>query len=99
MVAEISKKSPHIDWEEPKLTSLEYYSKILDYEAVVCAQGNGPGDNHRIYETLYLNRIPITFNASMYEKLHHKFPVILLENLKLLEDYNFIKQKIEQAKL
>jgi len=98
LVSKICKKSSYIDWEEPKLTSYEYYNKILDYEAVVCAEGNGPGDNHRIYETLYLNRIPIVFNSAMYEKLHHKFPVILLKNLELLNDYDFIREKIEEIK-
>jgi len=34
----------------------------------------------------------------MYEKLHHKFPVILLKNLELLNDYDFIREKIEEIK-
>lgn len=87
-----------IDWEESNLSIRGFFEKISEYEAIVCAQGNGPGDNHRIYETLYMNRIPITFNKIMYENLHHLFPVVFLENYKDLYDYNLIKEKIEIAK-
>lgn len=56
------------------------------------------GDNHRIYETLYLNRIPITFNKIMYERLHHNFPVILLEDESQLSNVDLIKNKINIIK-
>lgn len=87
-----------IDWEEPTLNYEKFLYKLLDYEAIVCPQGNGPGDNHRIYETLYMNRIPITFNKVMYENLHHLFPVVLIENYKDLKNYEFMRNKINEAK-
>ena len=51
-----------------------------------------------IYETLYLNRIPITLNKTLYTLLHHNFPVVLLEHPEQLLDFNFIKSELEKAK-
>jgi len=98
IIKKICIDSEFIDWEEPNLTVDLFMKKLLEYEAVVCAQGNGPGDNHRIYETLYMNRIPITFNKVMYENLHHLFPVVLVENYEDLSNYEVMRNKINEAK-
>ena len=87
-----------IDWEEPVLSINDFFKTILNYEAVVCAQGNGPGDNHRIYETLYMGRIPITFNKTMFDVLHNLFPVVLIENYQDLDNFNIMSDKIKEAK-
>lgn len=97
-VRNICISSEFIDWEEPQLNISDFMYKILDYDAVVCAQGNGNGDNHRIYETLYMNRIPITFNKIMYDTLHYNYPIVFLENIDLLRDQNYISAKIQAAK-
>ena len=65
---------------------------------MLCPQGNGLGDNHRIYETLYLNRIPITTGPHVHKSLHHKFPVVLIEDINLLNNYDLIKEQVEIAK-
>lgn len=98
-IINICKESPHITWEEPTLTISEFFDRILDFEAVVCPQGNGFGDNHRIYETLYLNRIPITTGQHVYKTLHHNFPVVYIDNVKLLKNHEYMKEQIEIAKL
>lgn len=98
LVRKICIKSPHIDWEEPNLTTEQFFTKASEYECVVCAQGNGNGDNHRIYETLYMGRIPITFNKTMHQKLHFNFPVILLEDPEMLRDIDYIKSRIYEVK-
>jgi hypothetical protein len=97
-VRNICIQSPHITWEEPTLSVEKFFDRVLDFEAVVCAQGNGPGDNHRIYETLYLNRIPITFNKTLYSSLHHNFPVVLLDSPEQLLDYDFMVSEINNKK-
>jgi hypothetical protein len=97
-VRNICIQSPHITWEEPTLSVEKFFDRVLDFEAVVCAQGNGPGDNHRIYETLYLNRIPITFNKILYSSLHHNFPVVLLDSPEQLLDYDFMVSEINDKK-
>jgi len=98
LVRQISQESPHIDWEEPNLTSEEFYKKVLEYDAVVCAQGNGPGDNHRIYEVLYLGRIPITFNTELYRRLHHNFPIVCLSDPNALRDREYLEKQIQRVK-
>ena len=98
IIRDICIKSDFIDWDEPTLDVSNFFKKILNYEAVVCPQGNGPGDNHRIYETLYMNRIPITFNEIMYNNLHHLFPVVLVQDYNELLDYEIMKNKINNSK-
>jgi hypothetical protein len=97
-IKSICQNTEFIDWDEPTMSIESFFYKMLDYESVVCAQGNGPGDNHRIYETLYMNRIPITFNKVMYENLHHLFPVVLIERYEDLSNYEFMRNKINEAK-
>lgn len=97
-VKQVCETTPYITWEEPNLTIPEFYSKILDYEAVVCPSGNGRGDNHRLYEVIYLNRIPITFNKVMYDLIYHKLPVVLLDSPVQLQNYDFMKEQIEIQK-
>ena len=60
----------------------EYYQNwiedVCDHHYVLCPRGNGI-DTHRLWETLYLGRIPITtrnFNTKFYENL----PILLVDN-------------------
>jgi hypothetical protein len=107
-IKDICNSTHFIDWDETinfsdyslynNFESLNYfYSKILDYQAVVCPIGNGI-DTHRVYETLYLNRIPITFNTPIYEKLYQNYSVILLDNPEELTNENLILSRIESVK-
>jgi len=98
LIKKISVDSPHIKWQEPTLTTEQFYREVLNHEATICAQGNGPGDNHRIYEVLYLNRIPITFNGEMYDRLHKNFPVVYLEQAEMLLDKSYMDSLISKAK-
>lgn len=98
LVRKICIESPHIDWDEPNLTLEQFFTKASEYKCVVCAQGNGSGDNHRIYETLYMGRIPITFNKVMYENLHHNFPVIFMDNIEKLKNKEYIKSELDRVK-
>jgi len=87
----------HITWQEPNLSYQQFVEDILDHEAVVCAQGNDNGDNHRIYETLYLGRVPITFNKEQYKHIHHLFPTVLINNPEELEDQDNLKLRVKEA--
>lgn len=108
-IKEIAQTTDFITWQEPsgrtdrerylsEIPYMNFVDAILDHEAVLCAQGNDNGDNLRVYETLYLKRIPLTFNPAMYRSIHHMFPVVLIENNSNLKDLNFLKKEIEQAK-
>ena len=92
-------KIDHITWEEPNLKISDFFDGILDYECVVCPIGNGV-DTHRLWETLYSKRIPITIKSGDYGiyKLYEKFPIIVLNNVNELMDYELILEKISKIK-
>jgi len=108
-IKDICERVDFIDWDVNvtytsyesynNVVSLEYfYTKIKDYRATVCPIGNGL-DTHRVYETLYCNRIPITFNKVLYDKLYYQFPVVLLDNINDLTNYELLNILItEQEK-
>ena len=100
---------PHITWKEPYGATdrqrflngppyIEFVRDILDHEAVVCAQGNDWGGNLRMYETLYLSRVALSFNPKMYNSLHYLLPVVLIEELAELKNYQLLRKKINLAK-
>lgn len=86
-----------ITWEEPNLSLPQFFDNVLDYEAVICPDGNGP-DTHRFYEVLYMGRIPIVFNKTLYNLLYKNFPSILIEDTNQLSNYNFMRDKINEVK-
>tara|TARA_Y100001973_G_C5203612_1_gene339729 strand:- start:3330 stop:4157 length:828 start_codon:yes stop_codon:yes gene_type:complete len=100
----IAHKSPHITWTTFESRSLsEFYNDILDHEAVLCPLGNNrvpEGDNHRVYETLYCGRIPITHAENYYRTLYHLFPIILIPETELeaIDDEQFIRREIQKIK-
>ena len=109
-VMSIVQNASHITWREPYGTTdrqrflngppyIDFVHDILDHEAVICAQGNDWGGNLRMYETLYLSRVALTFNPKMYNNLHYLLPVALVEDLEELKNYEFLKEKISLAKI
>jgi hypothetical protein len=98
-IKEICVSSNHIDWDEPKLSLIEFFDKMLDYEAIVCPIGNGV-DTHRLWEVLYSNRIPITVKIGDFKfyELYEKLPIILLGNENELLDEKLLDEKLNQVK-
>ena len=96
-IRDICKNLPHITWSEPNLLYSDLLDDIISHEGVVCPQGNGFGDNHRIYESLYLDRIPITFNVEQYKHIHHLYPIVLIQDIAELADTERLKSRIEEA--
>jgi len=106
-------KLEFIDYEEPNLPYSDFFNNILDHEAVICPAGNGI-DTHRLWETLYCKRIPITikltntkFNGNYipqqqneYEiyKLYSKLPIVMLDSDEELFDRNHLESLINQQK-
>jgi hypothetical protein len=95
---EKSIESDHITWGEPNAAYRDYVNSILNHEAVLCAQGNDYGDNHRIYETLYLSRAAITFNTFQYKYLHYLFPTVLVTKLEQLDDIDNLKRRVDKSR-
>ena len=109
IVREVAINSPFMTWQEPPgktdrerynqgVSYLEFVNGILEHEAVLCAQGNDNGDNLRVYETLYLDRVPLTFNPKMYESIHHHFSVALISDMSDLYSQDKLRKKIDSAK-
>ena len=107
-IRNIAIEKSYITWKEPpgksdrerfesNISYMEFVNDILDHQAVLCAQGNDWGCNLRIYETLYLSRIPITFNSGLYRNLHHLFPTVLITDLKQLDDKEELQASIDLA--
>jgi len=98
-IKEICINAPHIDWEESNLSLTSFFDKILDYEAIICPIGNGI-DTHRLWETLYSNRIPIIIKVGDYKiyELYEKLPIIILEDENQLYDENFLDDKLKEIK-
>jgi len=107
---QIALSEDHITWYpfggfyNPYSSDLSYgdwVNSVLNHEAVLCPLGNSSvpeGDNHRIYETLYLGRIPIVHTKYYYEQLHHKFPVVLVKNLEDIADEDLMRKEIDKVK-
>lgn len=99
LVRDVCVKSDYIDWDEPNLSLVEFFDKILDYEMIVCPAGNGV-DTHRLWEVLYSNRIPITIKVGDFKiyELYDKLPVIILDNIEDLYNIDLIEKKLEKIK-
>ena len=84
-VASACQASDFITYDNHKTQYDEFISKIVAHKMVVCPLGNAPqgqADNHRIYETLYCNRVPIVFfenQHKLYESIYSKLPVVILD--------------------
>ena len=93
----ISIDCPHIDWEESNLSLHDFFNKMLDYKMILCPVGNGV-DTHRLWEVLYSNRIPITVKVNDYGiyKLYETLPIIILDKIEDLLDYDLIDKKYNE---
>lgn len=91
--------SSFIDWEDPIPSLSDFFAHMSQYKMVVCPAGNGI-DTHRLWEVLYLNKIPITIKTGNYKiyDLYEQLPIILLNNINELLDYNTIMKKYTQCK-
>jgi hypothetical protein len=100
-IKEACQQSNLITLEQSKVAYIQFINNILSHQAVVCPLGNGYGDNHRIYETLYLNRVPIVFAHNqniLYDKIYSHLPVVLVEEISELYDREQMQVKIDAAK-
>jgi len=94
----VSIDCPHIDWEESNLSLGDFFNKLLDYKMILCPVGNGV-DTHRLWEVLYSNRIPITVKVNNYGiyKLYEKLPIIILDRIEDLFNYELIEKKYKEV--
>lgn len=90
-------KIEHITWKDPKLSLSDFFNDLYDHKMVLCPAGNGV-DTHRLWETLYCNRVPVTIkvgNFKIYE-LYEKLPIIVFNTFEeLLNKQNIIDRYME----
>lgn len=78
------------------LTLNEYFRHCRDHKMTVCPGGNGP-DTHRFWETLYINRVPITLKTSAMSHFE-ALPAIFLDNWNQLNDLDFLVSEYNRVK-
>lgn len=90
-IKKIILNTPHISWSEPTLSYFELYKEIFDHKMVVCPIGNGI-DTHRLWETLYCNRIPIVITIDNYKiyELYSQLPIIMIDSIDKMLDPDYI---------
>ena len=103
-IAAACQDSDFITYDQHHTGYKEFISKILSHKMVVCPLGNAPqgqADNHRIYETIYCNRVPIVFSENqykLYDSIYSKLPVVILDKYEDLHDKDKIKHIYEEVK-
>jgi hypothetical protein len=73
----------------------KYLIDIIEHDFVLCPRGNGI-DTHRLWETLYMERIPIV----IYTDAHTSFiglPILFINNWDELNE-NFLREKLIEIK-
>jgi hypothetical protein len=71
---------------------LQYLKGIRQSTFVICPEGNGV-DTHRLWETLYLGRIPIIKNNLAISSLISDLPVLVVDDWNELLDHNLVEHK------
>lgn len=103
-IASTCQDSDFITYDKHETEYKEFISRVLSHKMVVCPLGNAPqgqADNHRIYETLYCNRVPIVFfenQSKLYESIYSKLPVVILNGPEDLCDEDEIIEIYEKVK-
>lgn len=78
-------------------TNLEHYIKqCRDHKMIVCPEGNGI-DTHRIWETLYLGRVPIVKKHVALSQFAD-LPIVWVDHWKELLNPDLLIDKYEQVK-
>jgi hypothetical protein len=83
----IASNCSHIVCESPTLSIKEWVSEVKKYKMNLCPAGNGV-DTHRLWETLYAGRIPITVKIGDYKiyEMYEKLPIIIINDIDELRD-------------
>lgn len=93
----IIKKLSYITYRNSTLSLKQFFDDIADHKMVLCPIGNGI-DTHRLWETLYCDRIPIVFKVGNYKiyELYEQFPIIILDSFSQLLDEEYMINRYNQ---
>lgn len=80
------KTNPLYSVHVQQLPELEYFDLLDNYKFVLCLEGNG-FDTHRLWETLYLGKIPVLLETEWSNSLKYlKLPILYLKHLEDLKE-------------
>ena len=74
----------------------DYVNNILEHKMVVCPRGNGI-DCHRVWEVLYLGRVPI-LKKEKAMRYFESLPIIYLDEWAQMQDLEFLNAQYEKVK-
>lgn len=99
-VDDLSMQIDFITHNEPNLSTVEFHHQILDHKITLCPAGNGV-DTHRLWEVLYLHRVPLTIKIGDYKiyDLYKELPIIVLDSIDDLLNEDLIQKKYNDALL
>lgn len=94
--------SQQVDWissDEPNLSVEQFHHNIQQHKITICPAGVGV-DTHRLWQVLYLGRVPLTFRVGDYNiyNLYDKLPVIVLDSVEQLLDKQLIESQYQQVR-
>jgi hypothetical protein len=82
-----------------------YLDEIKDHKFIACPRGHANCyDTHKIWETLYLRRVPVMTDYPYFRRLMQGFPVLFVKNWgdvtpELLKDNDYLYQKAQKMSL
>ena len=87
----------YITLEKSNLNLNDFFNHLSNHKMVLCPIGNGI-DTHRLWETLYCNRIPIIIKMGNYKlyDLYKRLPIIILNNYEELKNQQYIYNLYEK---
>lgn len=83
----ISQTLSYITWEEPQLDLHTFFRSVLNHKMVLCPAGNGI-DTHRLWETLYCQRVPITIKIGNF-KIYDLYKQYLEDQYNSIQHTNY----------
>ena len=101
-IRNICLESKIVKWQD-RTTYTRFMGDVMSHRATLCPLGNAPhktGDNHRVYETLYLNRVPIVFaenQKKLYQDIYRHLPVVILDDPEALCDEDYMNKEIDKV--
>lgn len=92
--------SSYIDFESG-LSIDEYFRKVSSYRSVISPIGNGI-ECVRTWEIMYMGRVPIVIGGlnlhnAIYNSIYKDLPLVFIEDIKLLNNKDFILEEISKA--
>lgn len=98
LVHDFCEQSSFINWQSPNLSINDFYDQVLDHRVIVCPAGNGV-DTHRLWETMYLNRVALTIKTGDYKlyELYQKLPIIVVDQVEDLLNKPLIDSLYKKA--